>query len=131
MYKEIADIDGHVSLPETGDELIDKWEKEIAMGIEPDLEEGYTQARREKLKQERSKLSGAKQKAKQLDGFNENYSPQNVAILGRENKSVPSNLMEFAKNGGLSNMDPATIRRIMAQLTPEQAADVLKLINNK
>lgn len=39
MYEAISK-DGHIRLAKTGDPLIDKWEEELANGLDPDLTEG-------------------------------------------------------------------------------------------
>lgn len=41
--------------------MIDKWERELQQGLEPDLEEGLPPEEKEKLKQERAQ--GAKKEA--------------------------------------------------------------------
>lgn len=43
LYKQLNAINKALDLPEiAADPLIDKWEKELAEGLEPDLEEGLT-----------------------------------------------------------------------------------------
>jgi hypothetical protein len=42
--------DGEIQLKDTGDALIDKWEEQIAEGMEPDLWEAFSDKEREKLK---------------------------------------------------------------------------------
>jgi hypothetical protein len=39
QIKDLKDEDGEITL-ETGDPIIDKWERELAMGLTPDLNEG-------------------------------------------------------------------------------------------
>jgi hypothetical protein len=41
---------GEIIFRDTGDDLIDKWEKEFSMGLEPDLFEGLSQEQKNKLK---------------------------------------------------------------------------------
>jgi len=65
--------DGEIMFESTGDPLIDKWERELAMGIDPDLNEGLgTQARRT-LEQEKSKISRAKKVASKIVDINDNF----------------------------------------------------------
>lgn len=63
----------------TGDPLIDKWEREIAMGIEPDLLEGLppeARAREEAALQRLFARQGVTQMAEEAigEGFEEDYS---------------------------------------------------------
>lgn len=62
---------------ETGDPLIDKWEREIAQGLDPDLLEGLPPERRERELRAREKLEYQENKMLKLqqlgDGFSENY----------------------------------------------------------
>lgn len=62
----------------TGDPLIDKWEEELARGIEPDLTEGLSHEAREKEKSARRRLEGHADVVKQAevtigDGFADSY----------------------------------------------------------
>lgn len=128
MYKEVTDESGHIVMPETGDEYIDKWEKELAMGLTPDLEEGYSPEYKAKLAQQRKKTARNRIAAKALDGVKETYVPGNIPVLGRPpSKNNP--LLEHAQLGKLDNLDPATIKRMLANLTPEQAQEILQIIN--
>lgn len=47
--------DGEIVIDDTGDPLLDKWERELAMGLEPDLEEGLSEEEKQKLAGERNK----------------------------------------------------------------------------
>ncbi len=58
---------------ETGDPLFDKWEKELAMGIEPDLTEGLPQEEKEKLFKEQEAARAEKQKLSQAASIDENF----------------------------------------------------------
>lgn len=62
---------------QTGDPLLDKWEREIAEGYEPDLTEGLSDKDREKERRALEKRMKRQQKveaSKDLgDGFSENY----------------------------------------------------------
>ena len=62
----------------TGDPLIDKWEDEIAKGIEPDLTEGLTVQDRERVLAAREVNKDRAQAAQQAntdlgDGFEDSY----------------------------------------------------------
>jgi hypothetical protein len=80
--------DGKVVFANTGDALIDKWERELAMGLTPDLLEGMSQEERaaearalEKLK-EQHKAVGAEGL---ISGFSDNYlDRQNLPALGKK-----------------------------------------------
>lgn len=50
---------GDIVFEETGDPQIDKWEKEIAMGGTPDLNEGLTLAELDALKREQAAMARA------------------------------------------------------------------------
>jgi hypothetical protein len=67
--------DGEIVIEETGDDLIDKWEKELAQGLQPDLTEGLSKQELEKLEKERAKSKGARQKASLIGTTNENFDP--------------------------------------------------------
>lgn len=49
--------DGEVVFEETGDPLLDKWERELAAGLTPDLEEGFSDAAREQLNRQKAKFA--------------------------------------------------------------------------
>jgi hypothetical protein len=87
--------DGHVQFY-SDDPLIDKWEREIAQGIPPDLTEGMTHEQKEKERRalERLRLGGIEQE-KQIakaeedglgGGFSDDYSEEvamsDMPILG-------------------------------------------------
>jgi hypothetical protein len=86
--------DGEVVF-ETGDQYIDKWEKELAMGITPDLLEDLPSWHRDKMQKEQDRLE--KQSKKNYegddfddDGFDDNYeselessSRKHLPVLGR------------------------------------------------
>lgn len=70
----------------TGDPLIDKWERELAQGLQPDLLEGLSSKRRafeqralEKLKRQQTAVEAEGLK----DGFTENYLDRaGIPVLG-------------------------------------------------
>lgn len=58
--------DGEIVIDDTGDPLFDKWERELAKGLEPDLEEGLADEEKEKLKQERVKSKNVRTQVKEV-----------------------------------------------------------------
>ena len=52
---ETLSKDGEFTFSETGDPLIDKWEREIAKGLIPDLNEGLPSAYKTKIKSLKNK----------------------------------------------------------------------------
>jgi hypothetical protein len=63
----------------TGDPLIDKWEREISMGLDPDLLEGKSPEEREREERALQRLIARRQKVQHAesalgDGFSEDYS---------------------------------------------------------
>lgn len=80
---------GQVTFQNTGDPLIDKWEREISAGLTPDLMEGLSSKRRkieeksiEKLKREGVKIA---KEVGPSEGFSEDYDNQRLGlpVLGR------------------------------------------------
>jgi hypothetical protein len=82
--------DGEVMF-QTGDPLIDKWEQELAMGIEPVLFEGLPADARKRAERSARGVQTLKQRAQNsevdLDGFSDVYPPSGVPadlpVLGR------------------------------------------------
>ena len=70
--------DGKVMF-KTGDPFIDKWERELAAGLTPDLLEGLPIKERDKEKQNLEKYLKQKEtikKAEELTGFIESYGTE-------------------------------------------------------
>lgn len=61
--------DGEYHLEDTGDPLIDKWEAEYAMGLEPDLTEGLSDEAKAKLEKEKAKAKGARKAVNELESM--------------------------------------------------------------
>ncbi len=87
QLKDLRDDDGNITFA-TGDELIDKWEQELAMGLTPDLNEGLSL-------EERQKETATFKKAKeQTTGFSDNYGDdsetykQKLDLLNRLKKNT-------------------------------------------
>ena len=79
--------DGKVVFANTGDALIDKWEKEMAEGLAPDLLEGLGPEERAAEAKALEKLK-AQQKAVGseglIDGFSDDYlERQDLPVLGK------------------------------------------------
>ena len=82
--------DGEIMF-ETGDPLIDKWERELAMGIQPDLFEGLPKKSRQEheinMKAQRETMQRIPDIEANFDGFSEDYSQKaqlsSLSILGK------------------------------------------------
>lgn len=61
--------DGEIVFTDTGDDLIDKWEQELAKGIIPDLEEGLAKSVKDELKKERKLSKSDKGKFTQVNAI--------------------------------------------------------------
>lgn len=92
---------GEIEFEETGDELIDKWEKELALGITPDLSEGLSEDVKKKLAAERQKVQSSRPIAKELDGLVDRYdlekyvsksagrgTPDEARLVGQQRQSL-------------------------------------------
>jgi hypothetical protein len=81
---------GQVIFTNTGDALIDKWERELALGLEPDLLDGVSPEEREREKRAMERLQRQKRLVKSVDekneGFSDDYTLQrsNLSILGQK-----------------------------------------------
>jgi hypothetical protein len=82
--------DGQVVFSNTGDALIDKWEREYAMGLEPDLLDGVSPEEREKERIALERLLRQKDLVKRVEekneGFSDDYTMQrsDLPMLGRK-----------------------------------------------
>jgi hypothetical protein len=63
--------DGEIIMDDTGDPLIDKWERELAMGLEPDLTEGLSDKERKRLAAEQAKSKRASKLVNEVMGIEE------------------------------------------------------------
>jgi uncharacterized protein YmfQ (DUF2313 family) len=134
LYKEVADESGHVVLPDTGDELIDKWERELAQGLTPDLEEGMTPEARKMAEEEKKEAVEKKLYGKALGGgFSEDYKSQKAKTLGQEDepKKEHSKLIQYAKSGGLDKLDKATLSRMISSLSPVEAEQIISMLKRR
>lgn len=82
--RKVRSKGGDFFFEETGDPLIDKWERELQSGITPDLEEGLSQKEKEKLRKEREKVRTVKEQTKNDKTEDERYQSKKVAIGSRE-----------------------------------------------
>jgi len=75
VWKDEREDLGAVGLPTSGDPLIDRWEKQISEGINPDLTEGLPEEERKKLKDRVRRVQAAEaarkaaREAEQLEGM--------------------------------------------------------------
>jgi hypothetical protein len=67
ILEECRDETGQVVLPSIGDKLLDRFERQLAAGQVPDLEEGMSKEQKEKLRREREQFSKARKQAEDLD----------------------------------------------------------------
>lgn len=92
--------DGEFVFEETGDPLIDKWEKEIAQGITPDLTEGMNSEARAQLVRERELARAYPDIAEEILGINDDifdahpmYRPKTVQVGSDEDKQLRKDLL--------------------------------------
>lgn len=78
MLDAMRGEDGEIVLSDTGDSLLDKWERELAAGLEPDLEEGLSDLEKEKLRKEREKKSKIKGIVAEAAVINEDFTKPQV-----------------------------------------------------
>lgn len=74
--------DGEYHFEETGDPLLDKWEAEIAAGLDPDLTEGMSDEAKAVLDKEKQKAKGTRRSISELENIgiiDENYDSKHVA----------------------------------------------------
>ena len=79
--------DGQVIFANTGDPLIDKWEKELAQGLTPDLLDGVPLEEREAEARALEKLKTQQRASSSegvMDGFSDDYlSRRQMPLLGK------------------------------------------------
>lgn len=73
LYEASRDGDGEIMFESTGDDLIDKWERELAMGLEPDLTEGMSEDSIVESQTARDAKKAALKKLEQVSSINENF----------------------------------------------------------
>ena len=88
MLEDAKDENGHYAFESTGDDLIDKWERELAMGLEPDLMEGLSQAAIDTMDQEAVKSKRAKKQLGDLTSADDLF-----------NDGLKANPMYATRNG--------------------------------
>jgi hypothetical protein len=73
LYDASRGEDGEIMFESTGDPLIDKWEREMSMGIEPDLDEGRSPESKASSEASKKLIDSARKKAAQLDGIDDRF----------------------------------------------------------
>lgn len=92
--------DGEIVFEETGDPLIDKWEKELAMGLTPDLTEGMSERDKKILENEREKKKHARSVISKVSDIDERFEqsirkdPRYKNVLG-SNDSTTNNILKL------------------------------------
>lgn len=69
------DADGNIAVPSIGDKLVDRWLNQMARGIDPDLEEGYSQEQRAANERDRAR----RRRAREIEG----ELAADLPVLGR------------------------------------------------
>jgi hypothetical protein len=86
--KELT-VNGEFIFSDTGDPLLDKWERELSEGLSPDLEEGLPIGVREELKKERESLKRARKAAAEFDKVTDKRLESKFATPGsKEEKQM-------------------------------------------
>lgn len=73
LFEASRGEDGEIMFESTGDDLIDKWEQEIAAGLEPDMTEGMTAEDKAELSKEAATKVKARKQAAVLSDIDERY----------------------------------------------------------
>lgn len=97
---------GDVVFEETGDPLIDKWEKEIAMGAKPDLTEGLTQEELDRMRADQANAERAKAGMDALFADEDGASPGSRAW-----KMAAANIPTGLGGGDMPTLDPGSMLR--------------------
>lgn len=97
---------GDVVFEETGDPLIDKWEKELAMGVKPDLTEGMTPEELDRMKAERMKVAHAEAGMAALFADEDGASPGSRAW-----KMAAANIPTGLGGGEAPSLSPDSVLR--------------------
>lgn len=97
--KEIAG-DGVFHFTNTGDPQIDKWEREIAQGLTPDLTEGMTDTQKEELKKEQEAFKrGDAARQRLLQGMPAiGQGPMSAPIVDEDTIDLLSDLKEHTNS---------------------------------
>lgn len=89
LFEASRGEDGEIMFESTGDDLIDKWEQELAMGIEPDLTEGMSAADKAALNKEKTSAEKARKQVQKVTDIDEKFD-----------RGLMSNSMYDTKNAG-------------------------------
>jgi hypothetical protein len=87
--------DGELVFEETGDELIDKWERELALGLDPDLTEGLSKDMVKNLEKNSEKAKRAREIA---DGIDDSNILDQVLGSGKELDILRDNILGNGRN---------------------------------
>ena len=80
LFEASRGEDGEIMFESTGDTLIDKWEQELAMGLEPDLTEGIGADTLEAMKQGKLMKKAAKSKLQQVASIDDRFDTGSSGI---------------------------------------------------
>ncbi len=83
LRDSMRDEDGEIVFDDIEDELIQKWENELAAGLTPDLTEGLSKTDLEKMQKNGQKIKRAKVLAAEIDD-----SDLVESLLGQSNRKV-------------------------------------------
>ncbi len=104
------DEDGELVFEETGDDLIDKWERELNMGITPDLHEGLSKESLQELDAEKKKMTRAKQIASVVAGDHD-IIEQLMGSTGKGPGGISREDAAYLRDNSLGNDRPAGVDR--------------------
>lgn len=102
LYEASKNEDGELVFESTGDDLIDKWEREIAMGIEPDLTEGMAPDDRYALIEEQEAARKAKDKLAEISDVDDRFNQS----LKKDPMYSPKTRDQLRKDGSIPGISP-------------------------
>jgi len=105
----LRDENGEVVFSDTGDPLLDKWEQELAMGLEPDLSEGLSEEARKRLDKEREVAKKARKTAKELDGLVDEYDMKYQSKFASPGSVQERELLSTKKGRVPDEFDPTML----------------------
>lgn len=84
---------GEFYFESTGDPMIDKWERELAAGVTPDLTESYSPEERARRRAKKAQVQKAKEVAKDVE-FDDDYTKPSTLDPRLQAKVVPAGSQE-------------------------------------
>tara|TARA_R100000808_G_C2074491_1_gene100706 strand:+ start:53 stop:565 length:513 start_codon:yes stop_codon:yes gene_type:complete len=90
VWKDEREDLGAVELPESGDPLVDRWERQIAEGLEPDLTEGLPEEKRAQIRERAQQIQSV------TDAKNSVRESEKLAEMFRNIGSVPDAYKTFS-----------------------------------